>query len=228
MENKTSFLLLSLFTSFFISTVQAIECKTSIENKCIQISVSDTKGKAVQDMVVYLEPLDGQILEKTNSVVTVLQNNKAFSPYITVSQTQKSVSFVNQDDITHHIYSADNDNNFSFKIRSGEEHLTDHFNKEAAIAMGCNIHDWMSGYLLIVDTPYFGKTDANGEVTFSLNQLGKYKVVLWHPQLPTDDHRQFKVKTVSENTALSFTLTKDLEQIPTQENSDDFDFKSDY
>lgn len=228
MKYKRAFLLLSLFTPFFASTSQAVECESNTDDKCVKIFVNDTKGKPVQDIVVYLEPLDGQKLEPTETVVTVLQQNKAFAPYITVSQTQKAVSFVNHDDITHHIYSADNDNKFSFKIRAGTQHVTDDFNKEAEIAMGCNIHDWMSGHLLVVDTPYFAKTDNKGEVSFSINKLGKYKVVVWHPQLATEDHRLSKAQTILASTSLTFSLPKDLDPIPTQENSDDFDFTSGY
>ena len=48
-----------------------------------------------------------------------------------------------------------------------------YFNKEAEIAMGCNIHDWMSGYLLIVDTPFFTKSDKNGdsEIIIDINDM---------------------------------------------------------
>lgn len=228
MKNKT-IILLSLLTSFFVATTHAATCKSSVKGeKCVQISVQDKNGKAVTDMVVYLVPLDGQKLSQSSEVVTVSQQNKAFSPYITVSQTKKTVHFVNQDDITHHIYSADNDNKFAFKIRAGDEHLAEDFTKEAEIAMACNIHDWMSGYLLVVDTPYFAKTDKKGKASFTIKETGNYNVVVWHPQLPTEQHRLVQKHNIIENTQLSFTLPKDLENIPTQENSDSFDFDSDY
>jgi len=229
MKNKAIIILLSLLTSVFVSTTHAATCESNAKDeKCVQISVQDKNGKAVADMVVYLAPLDGQKLIQSSNVVTVSQQNKAFSPYITVSQTKKTVHFVNQDDITHHIYSADSDNKFAFKIRAGDEHLADNFTKEAEIAMACNIHDWMSGYLLVVDTPYFAKTNEKGEAFFAIKELGNYNVVVWHPQLPTEQHRLFQKQNITDNTQLSFTLPKDLENIPTQENSDGFDFDSDY
>jgi len=229
MKNKAIIILLSLLTSIFVSTAHASTCESkNKEDKCVQISVQDKNGKAVTDMVVYLTPLDGQKLFQSSEVVTVSQQNKAFSPYITVSQTKKTVHFVNQDDITHHIYSADSDNKFAFKIRAGDEHLAEDFTHEAEIAMACNIHDWMSGYLLVVDTPYFAKTNEKGEAFFSVKELGNYDVVVWHPQLPVEEHRLAQKKNIIENTQLSFTLPKDLENIPTQENSDGFDFDSDY
>jgi plastocyanin len=225
MKNKATFILLFLLTPLFISIAQATTCESQMKgNKCVQVSVQDKNGNAVSNIVVYLTPLDGQKLPQSSDIVTVSQKNRAFSPYITVSQTQKTVHFVNHDDITHHIYSADNDNKFAFKIRAGDEHFSENFNREAEIAMACNIHDWMSGYLLIVDTPYFAKTDNNGEVSFSLNNMGNYRVVVWHPQLPTEQHRLSQEQNIIDNTKLSFILTKDLESIPTQESSEGFDY----
>ena len=229
MKNKAIFILLTLLPSFFVPTTHASTCKSNAkDNKCVQISVQGKNGKSISNIVVYLEPLEEQKLFQSSEIVTVSQNNKAFAPYITVSQTEKSVNFVNKDDITHHIYSADNENKFAFKIRAGDEHLAENFTKEAEIAMACNIHDWMSGYLLVVDTPYFAKTDNKGEVSFSLQELGKYRVVVWHPQLPTKEHRLFKESNLVDGMKLNFSLTQDLENIPTQANNDGFDFDSDY
>ena len=229
MKNKVIIILVSLLTSFFVSTAYAVTCERNVEgSNCIHITVQDKHGKVVPDIVVYLVPLEGQKLSQSSEIVTVSQQNKAFSPYITVSQTKKMVHFVNQDDITHHIYSADNENKFAFKIRAGHEHLTEDFNKEAEIAMACNIHDWMSGYLLVVDTPYFAKTNNNGEASFIIKEEGNYNVIVWHPQLPTEQHRLFQKHKIIDDLALNFTLPKDLENIPTQENHDDFDFDSDY
>ena len=229
MKSKAIIILLSFLTSVFLSTGYAATCENQgEEGTCVQVSVQDKNGKVVPDIVVYLAPLDGQKLSQSSDVVTVSQKNKAFSPYITVSQTQKTVHFVNQDDITHHIYSADNDNKFAFKIRAGHEHSTESFNDEAEIAMACNIHDWMSGYLLVVDTPYFSKTDANGKASFQIKESGNYNVIVWHPQLPTEQNRLYQKYNVTNNLELSFTLPKELLNVPNQENSDGFDFDSSY
>lgn len=229
MNNKIAFFGTLLCAQFLLVTTKAAACESQTDNsRCVEVAVHDTKGQAVSNMVVYLQPLAGQQLIKSSEVVTISQRDKAFSPYITVSQTEKQVSFANQDDITHQIYSADRDNKFSFKIRAGAKHVLEKFDHQAEIAMGCNIHDWMSGHLLVVDTPFFGKTDSNGKISFSLNELGQYRVVVWHPQLLTDNHRLSQELNVLNNSVLTFSLPKNLESIPTQENTDDFDFISEY
>jgi len=216
-----------LFSGLCSFTIAASECDKH-NQRCIQVQVSNSQGKPLDNMVVYLEPVDGQILPRSQQRVVVEQRNKAFSPYLTVSQSGSEINFINQDDITHHIYSAGSDNRFAFKIRAGETNSTTRFAQATEVAMGCNIHDWMSGYVLVVNTPYFGKTDQQGIVSFTPEQLGKYNVVVWHPQMRNEHNRMMVTKDISIDKRINFSLTKRLAEIPVQESDDDFDFLSDY
>ena len=54
------------------------------------------------------------------------------------------------------------------------------FDKLGAVKLGCNIHDWMSGVILVVPTPYFAMTDADGAFTLRDLPPGTYGVVAWH------------------------------------------------
>jgi plastocyanin len=154
-------------------------------------------------MVVYIEPLAGQVAPQTQAEISIGQRDKSFTPYISVIQRHQKVSFVNHDDITHHIYSVDSDNKFDFKIKAGMANTEQDFEKSAEIAMGCNIHDWMSGYLLVLDTPYFAKTDSSGIAKVSLAQKGLYKVVIWHPQLSAENNRMEQEAVFEDNAKLS-------------------------
>lgn len=200
----------------------------STSNNCVQVFVNSKAGKALANMVVYLEPLDGQVLERSSKEIVIGQLGKSFTPYISVSQVNSKVSFVNQDDITHHIYSAGSDNKFSFKIRAGQTNSVEQFDHETEVAMGCNIHDWMGGYLLVVNTPYFAKTNNQGSVSFDVAKQGKYKIVVWHPQMKSEHNREIKKEVILTNSVFTFSLQSDVADIPRQESDDDFDFLSDY
>jgi len=197
-------------------------------DNCVQVFVNSPTGKAISNIVVYLEPLGGQILEQSSKEVEVGQLGKSFTPYISVTQVNSKVNFVNQDDITHHIYSAGSENKFSFKIRAGQTNSSAQFDHASEVAMGCNIHDWMSGYLLVVNTPYFGKTDKNGQVSFDIAKQGKYNVVVWHPQMISNNNRMIKEEVIQTHSAFTFTLVNEMSEVPLQESDDDFDFLSDY
>ena len=214
-----------LFISLASWSVQAC---TKENTNCVQVQVNNVKNTPLENMVVYLEPLAGQVSFQQSDTVNISQHSKSFIPYISVSQSATKVNFVNKDDITHHIYSADSENKFSFKIRAGKTDSTAQFNHAAEIAMGCNIHDWMSGYLLVVDTPYFAKTDEQGLASFTLNELGKYRVVVWHPQMRAEDNRMIIEKNILTGDTITFTLQQDMDDIPVQKSDDDFDFLSDY
>lgn len=214
----------ALIFTFASTSVQAC---TKEDPTCVQVQVNNVKNQPLANMVVYLEPLANQVVPQQNKTVEISQHSKSFIPYISVSQKSDKVNFVNKDDITHHIYSADSENKFSFKIRAGETDSSAHFDHAAEIAMGCNIHDWMSGYLLVVDTPYFAKTDEQGVASFTLTELGKYRVVIWHPQMRAENNRMIVEKELLSAEITTFTLQKAMDDIPVQ-TSDDFDFISDY
>lgn len=194
----------------------------------LTVTVHDHLGKALPNMVVYLEPPTSLKLEPRKEAVEVIQADKAFAPYIVVMQKGASVKFKNDDDITHHIYSPVGDNKFAFKISAGQERMKHDFQHAGDVVMGCNIHDWMSGHLLILETPYFAKTDEFGKATFDVKDKEKYQVVVWHPQLLETDNRLTQSAALGEKKSLSIKLTKPLAELPNQVNEDDFDFLSDY
>lgn len=194
----------------------------------IKITVLDHQQQPVADIVAYLEPLDDIKVEPNNEGIEIGQLNKSFTPYISVMQKGSKVTFHNQDDITHHIYSPVGENKFSFKIRSGQSQLKQDFNQVGEIAMGCNIHDWMSGYLLVLDTPYFNKTNAEGVANINISEQGNYRLNIWHPQLMEENNKISMVVDTNEIQHHTFKLTKAMQTIPEQSNNDDFDFLSEY
>ena len=56
------------------------------------------------------------------------------------------------------------------------------FEQPGVVTLGCNIHDWMIGYVFVVSTPWFGKSDANGVASMREVPAGTYDVHVWHPQ----------------------------------------------
>jgi len=218
-----------LIASVFFTNV------SSVHGQNIVIEVLDPQSVGVGDVVVYLTPLETNTsLPKNTTPLIITQKNKKFAPYLAVTQQGSVLSFNNQDDFTHHIYSVAGKNRFEFKIKAGKDKTSPILNHAGEIAMGCNIHDWMSGYVLVVDTPYYGKTNIQGKVTFDLSFDGKYQVVVWHPQLELANYRFEKVIEVKPMTqssaplAWKVNLPKTLLPVPEQENQDEFEFLEGY
>jgi hypothetical protein len=57
------------------------------------------------------------------------------------------------------------------------------FDKPGVVVLGCNIHDWMIGFIYVSETPLFGKTDASGKMTIDDLPEGEYSVRVWHPRM---------------------------------------------
>ncbi len=194
----------------------------------LSINVLNVNSQPLENMVVYVEPVGHTITHKNVATLEIGQQNKSFMPYISVTQLGNEVAFNNKDNITHHIYSPVGKSKFSIKIRSGQTLVKNNFQQAGEVSMGCNIHDWMSGYMLIVDTPFFAKSDKNGQVEIELNKSGQYKVVVWHPQMNEANNRMSKVINVNDSMSITMQLLNPMDEIPTQKNEDDFDFLSDY
>lgn len=195
----------------------------------VNITVLTPNSTVVNNIVVYLTP---KIPLKNKNILTksliITQKNKQFIPYIEVTQKGYKLNFHNDDDITHHIYSVSGKNRFSFKIKGNNEKESPVLDHIGEIAMGCNIHDWMSGYVLVVDTPYFTKTNRIGVANFNNITPGEYKLTIWHPQLDITNNKIEQTVTVGKQTKWSINLPKNLLPIPKQASQDEFDFLEDY
>lgn len=196
----------------------------------LTIKVSNPDGSVVDTLIVYATPIGFAAPKRSPKVVEVTQKEWAFTPFMSVAQRTDNISFTNQDNFTHHIYSLTGASRFSFKLKPGEETTFD-ANKvkaEEEIAMGCNIHDWMSGFMLVVDTPYFEKTNQQGQVILDLEQAGRYKITVWHPQLQTKDHKINQMVDISGDQHLNLTLPKQLVVELPHVSQDEFDFLDQY
>lgn len=197
----------------------------------------DASGNAMTGMVVYLQQksvteIHSDIAGKSAvGIVTPLeihQKNKQFTPYITVIQKGYELQFINDDDITHHIYSAAGPKRFSFKLRKDNMTRTMVFDQVGHISMGCNVHDWMSGHVLVVDTPYFGMTDQSGKIRFDTAPDDEYALVIWHPQLSAENHRLSRDVSLPMREPLVITVSASMADIPAQQSLDDFEFLDGY
>ena len=137
-------------------------------------------GKGLEDAVVSATPLDGAPPPaKAGVKQTMMQQSQQFSPFVLPVQVGTTIEFPNHDPFRHHVYSFSPAKVFELKLYGGGETQQVTFDKEGAVALGCNIHDNMLAYIYVVGTPYFGKT-ANGDGTITL-PAGNYSVKVWHP-----------------------------------------------
>lgn len=151
----------------------------------LQLQVQDKNGKPLPDAVVFLESAEAKAAAKPLKGVEVAQIARQFKPAVTVVTPGTAVLFPNNDTVRHHVYSFSPAKTFELKLYAGVPANPVVFDKVGVAVLGCNIHDNMVAWVLVVDTPHFGHTDAQGKLTLNEVPNGSYKLRTWHATLPT-------------------------------------------
>jgi len=150
----------------------------------VQVQVQDGAGKALADAVVFLESREARALAKPLQGAEMAQKAKQFDPTVLVVTAGTAVSFPNRDTVRHHVYSFSPNKTFELKLYSGVPANPVVFDKTGIAVLGCNIHDAMTAWVVVVDTPYFGRSSASGAVALTQVPPGNYRLRVWHPALP--------------------------------------------
>jgi plastocyanin len=157
-------------------------CVTGARAGDVAVEVRDAKGAPVAEAVVYAEPVgSAPPPARANSRATIDQVGKEFVPRVTIVQAGTEVFFPNSDNIRHSIYSFSPAKTFTTKLYSGREAPPVLFDKTGMVVLGCNIHDKMVAWVLIVDTPWIAKGGADGLAILRGLPAGEYRVSIAAP-----------------------------------------------
>jgi plastocyanin len=178
----------------------------------IEVTVLDRDGNPVPDVAVFVEATEHPGYPATTKAIAVMdQYDRRFVPHLLVVQTGTSVEFPNSDTIAHHVYSFSHPNHFKLPIYKGDAHPPVTFDDSGIVILGCNIHDNMLGYILVVDTPAFAKTDADGRAVLDTGLTGDGSVSVWSPRIRDDlDALKVAVRADDAPAALTVQLAKSL------------------
>jgi len=157
----------------------------------VQVTVQDNKGQSVADAVVSLLPLDTKpILAPPADPVIINQHDQEFEPLVTPVIVGTRISFPNRDAIRHQVYSLSKAKRFEIPLYGPGVGQTLLFDRAGIVALGCNIHDWMTAYVVVLETPFFLKTPATGLATLTAIPPGRYRLDVWHARLVHEATRE--------------------------------------
>lgn len=148
----------------------------------LELRVQDAAGAPVADVAVYAVSAGGVPEGKGARAASIEQSDREFVPYVSVIQVGTTVAFPNRDPILHHVYSFSPAKSFEIKLYTGKSPTEVLFDKPGVVTLGCNIHDWMIAYIVVVPTPFHGRSDAAGIVRLRDMPAGTYELRAWHPQ----------------------------------------------
>lgn len=159
-------------------------CAALAHSAELRVTVKDQKGRNVEDAVVLAvaaDPRNAQRLKPPQNAVD--QVDKQFVPYVKPVFVGSTVRFPNSDNIRHQVYSFSPAKKFELPLYAGANAPPVIFDKPGVIVLGCNIHDWMIGYIYVAETPFFAKTGPLGTASISDLPPGEYSVRIWHPNM---------------------------------------------
>ncbi len=150
----------------------------------LTVIVTDATGKPLADAVALLEPAAAKAAVKPMADVEISQAKREFAPRVTLITVGTRATFPNFDTVRHHVYSFSPAKTFELKLYAGVPGVPVVFDKPGIAVLGCNIHDNMAAWVVIVDTPYFGRSAQAGTVVMNNVPPGSYRLRVWHPGLP--------------------------------------------
>jgi plastocyanin len=182
------------------------------------VRIVDASGHPVRDAVVTLYPAGAAARPaRAGGRFVVAQQSLQFRPFLTVVPVGADVSFPNLDPTKHHVYSFSAAKRFELKLFAKDQSRTVHFDKPGVVALGCNIHDQMSAFIVVTDSAWTARTNAQGIASFGDAPNAQTRVTIWHPYLrapggliqqavaPTQRSLSFQVRLRSPPPAMAMT-----------------------
>jgi plastocyanin len=149
---------------------------------------------------VYLE---GVTAGKPLPTTAIQINNQGclYVPYVQGGTVGAKIEVVNSDDILHNVHSYVGRRtlwNLGLPIRGMKvpKRLP---SRPGLLQFKCDLHEWMRGWIHVMEHPYFAVTDAAGAFRIDDVPAGSYTLVVWHERWG-EERRAIEVDAEGETT----------------------------
>ena len=171
-------------TRFFVATAFAIVIASGAPRGAggvITGSVTIPGATSNADAVVFIEQAAGPFSPTEHAVLN--QKSQEFIPRVLPVVAGTDVTFLNNDPTPHNVFSPDYEKYDLGTWKQGEtkEHLFKECGKPpCAYAQLCMIHPQMSGYIVVLQNPFFAVTDKTGHYQIDNVPPGDYTLAVWY------------------------------------------------
>ena len=173
-------------------------------------SISGKVSGVTGESVVYVDTIAGKTFPAPSNNPVMDQKGLLFQPHILVIQVGTTVDFLNSDKVAHNVF-------WPSLMQGGKklpgknlgtwpmgEKRPFKFDQAGVAALLCNVQPEMSGYIVVVPSPYCAKTDKSGEYRIENVPDGQYNIVGWHEGAKNSS----KAVTVAGDTKADVTVSK--------------------
>ena len=139
--------------------------------------------KSAENIAVYVDVIADKKFDAPKDHIVIDQRKMAFIPHVVAVQQGTTVDFLNSDPVGHNVYWPSISGNKKLSHNLGTwpkgEKKPFQFNDLGTASLLCNVHPEMSGYVVVVPTPYFAVTDKDGNFEIKNVPAGKYTLKTW-------------------------------------------------
>ncbi len=169
------------------SLKKEIRTEVTVENGgSITGTVKCKRVRHPQDVVVYIEEVNGNDYPAPEEKGVLDQLNLTFVPHVIAVQKGTKIDFPNSDSVRHNLYSPpDCCKQFNLGTYDVGVVKTVDFDQVCSVPLLCNVHAEMSAFVLVLENPYFSVTGKDGVFKIDNVPPGTYKVSAWHEKLRT-------------------------------------------
>lgn len=169
------------------SSIMTFSTMPAYSTESANVGYGVIKGKVIakvskykKDTVVYIERVEGDF-PPPEEHAKMDQIELTFIPHVLVVLKGTTVDYHNSDDIAHNVFSPDD---VADKMNLGTwlsgEVRSYTFNKPGVAAMLCNVHPEMEAFVVVLQNPYFAKTDKEGNYEIKNVLPGEYTLKVWN------------------------------------------------
>jgi len=162
--------------------------------------VLSRNGKSVHNAsgaVVWLTATKGDVPRPVaDKVFRLTQKNKHFEPHLLVVPINAAVLFPNQDPFFHNVFSVYEGTRFDLGLYESGSSREVRFTRPGPSYIFCNIHPEMSAVIMVMTTPYYAITDAEGNYSIDNLPPGEYELSVWYESAQADQLKQLQRRIV--------------------------------
>lgn len=138
------------------------------------------------------------------------QQGCRYVPHVLAMRAGQQLDTKNSDAVTHNVRSY-TDRNLNRPWNFGQQGVGVRSRKiekpEMAIKLKCDYHPWMTGWIHVMDHPFYCVTDANGRFDIKGLPAGEYTLVAWH-EVYGEIEQPLKVEKSVADVSFRFTHKK--------------------
>src|SRR5579864_2287638 len=169
-----------------------------------QRDASMRKHKDYSGVVVWLEPLDSKAraAEPPPRKAEIVQKDKKFIPHILAVPVGTQVDFPNFDPIFHNAFSSFSGQPFDVGLYPPGTSRSVTFRRDGVVRVFCNIHQTMSAIIVVVKTPWYAVTNAQGGFQIAGVPPGDYRLRVFYERAPSDELKTLERKVTVDGDAV--------------------------